>query len=399
MLQGTTDSAGHRFLLPELDVLQPVSVMLIAPSEKEDLTLRLYKDNFDKPLREASTRNQGNARFQIRTQGELRMMVTSNEGMKDYQLIIWVGDEVKIPVPSLYVPIANFAATTGAAPSQTSSGGPPSGQINSGGSSIAIWIIAGSLLVIVALLAMIAMRRRSSQKTAVLFLVVALSALAPLKVWGQAPQQIGPSGVWSSGWSNSPTGMLASTAFGPHWWALPASVDAFLQFYKALTAVDDGYWPEYTPPGMPGIPTACATPIPPGVAKGINEVTWTGPCGECYKDAHEEIAKVLQRFEKLRRVHARTVEVYNTSITFGNGVAMVGGIITTSEWMKIRNGINENYARYHGVYDDKVVELTEALKASLQKVAACEVKYFNNPSWYERYGFMFVTPVVERHRR
>jgi hypothetical protein len=192
---------------------------------------------------------------------------------------------------------------------------------------------------------------------------------------------------------------MVSTVFGPNWWAVPAAISAFMDFYEALTADDANAWPEYSPPGMPGIPTACMAPIPPGVAKAINEVAWTGPCGECYEDAHKDIEKVLQRFEKLRRVHARTVRVYNTSIAFGGAASMVGGIITAAEWMKIRNGIEETYKNYNGVYDAKVVELTAALTAALQKVAACEMKYFNNPSWYDRYGFMFVNPVVERHRR
>ena len=54
---------------------------------------------------------------------------------------------------------------------------------------------------------------------------------------------------------------------------------------------------------------------------------------------------------------------------------------------------------YNSIYDDKVEELSGALVSSLQKVAACEAQYFKNESWYERYGFMFVTPIVERHRR
>jgi len=173
-----------------------------------------------------------------------------------------------------------------------------------------------------------------------------------------------------------------------------------MDLYEALTAKDQGYWPQYTPPGMPGIPTACVEPIPQGVTKAINEVTWTNPdCAGCYKTAHAEIEKVLQRFEQLRRVNGRTKEVYDMSMTFGNGVAMVGGIITTAQWMKIREGIKENMAKYYVTYDAKVVELTNALIAALQKVSACELKFFNNASWYDRYGFMFVSPVVERHRR
>jgi hypothetical protein len=55
--------------------------------------------------------------------------------------------------------------------------------------------------------------------------------------------------------------------------------------------------------------------------------------------------------------------------------------------------------KYYVVYDDKLEELKEALIASLQEVGKCEAQYFKNPSWYDRYGFMFINPVVERHRR
>ncbi len=86
-------------------------------------------------------------------------------------------------------------------------------------------------------------------------------------------------------------------------------------------------------------------------------------------------------------------------MAFGDGAAGVGGVIATAGWMKVRAGIKAEMEKYYVVYDDKVEELTNDLTEALKKVAACEVKYFNNASWYERYGFMFVNPVVERHRR
>jgi hypothetical protein len=393
MYQGATDSAGHRFVIANLDVLQPVAIMLISAKPEDDLTLRLFRDDFKTPLREASTGDHSTARFQIRTEGDLRMTVTSKQGVKPYQLLVLVGDEVKVPVPSLFVPIsyAGAPAPTGAA-ARTAAGAPATGGASSGTSAIT-WIIAGSLLVIIILLAAILFRKKNVQKTAALIVAIALPALAPLSLSAQAPSPPAPISVADS-WKQDAAALIEELV------KQNDKAAEILKLFEALGPSDDGLWPQYTPPGMPGIPTACVAAIPQGVAKSINEVSWTNPeCAECYKAAHEEIAKTLQRFEKLRRVDARTKEVYETAMTFGNGVAMVGGIITTAEWMKIRNGIKANMEKYYGTYDAKVVELTDALVAALQKVAACELKYFSNASWYERYGFMFVNPVVERHRR
>jgi hypothetical protein len=308
-----------------------------------------------------------------------------------------VGDEIKVPVPSLFVPISYAGAPPSSAQpakagsGSASNGASAAGASPSGGTSIVTWIIAGSLIVIMGLLVWIAFRRKSTAGTAAPLLLISLAAAAPFKSSAQSmspPLPIVRVQVWVD-------------IVGPSWKAIPSSFVAFQDLYKALTATDQGYWPQYTPPGMPGIPTACVSEKPiGGIAMGINEVNWSNPkCEKCYEASHKEIEKVLQRFEKLRRVNGRTKEVYDLSMTFGNGVAMVGGIITTAEWMKIRNGIKENMAKYYVTYDAKVVELTDALVAALQKVGACELEFFNNPSWYDRYGFMFVTPVVERHRR
>ena len=519
-LRGLTDSAGQRFIIPNLDVLNPVSVMVITPTREDDVRFRLYKDNFDKPLREASTRGTAWTRFMIRTQGELRMLVSSHSGSGDYQLVIWVGDTIEVPVPSMFVPVSNVAMTGG--PGGPNAGGNgQSGASAFGNTSPVTWAIAGSLAVIAVLLALIVFRKKGAQTRALLVLTCALTTLIPLTasaqngvkvlklnpdeigVWknspnwvleeqkkiyqqseeyllnkqayqesvekanqellekaskgvikppGYTPGTVNPFGQTGSppsggtppggggtpplggggtvkmppgggvggggtikmppgsgggsgggvpkmpgggsGWGGK-VGPGVASVFGPNLWMLPVAAAAFL--YDFLTAMDQEAWPNYA--GLPGIPTACAGPIPQGVMKGINEATWNGPCGSCYKDAHKDIEKVLPRFEKLRRLHARTVEVYNVSIAFGNAAAMVGGIITASEWMKIRNDIQKTYANYNNVYDAKNLELKEALMASMQKVAACELKYFNNPSWYDRYGFMFVMPILERHRR
>jgi len=48
MLQGAADEQGHRFLVPSLDVLQPVAVILVPIESGDDLSLKLFKHNFEK---------------------------------------------------------------------------------------------------------------------------------------------------------------------------------------------------------------------------------------------------------------------------------------------------------------------------------------------------------------
>jgi|SRR5687768_1249933 hypothetical protein len=400
MLQGAADEQGHRFLVPSLDVLQPVAVILVPIESGDDLSLKLFKHNFEKPLREASTGGASSAVLRTRTQGGMHIQVASKGGVKGYQLVIMVGNEVKVPTPSLFVPVSHAGIPLGGSNMRAAAPGTAAGTAQQGGNSTVLWLIAGSLVVIVGLLVVILLRRgKSAQTGAILLFGLAASALSapPLSAQETKPPEPIDTGELLKQTEELLTEVLKETEkYGKY----VGMMEDFVKAYEALTAGDKDAWPEYSPPGMPGIPTACMSEVPSGVAKAIGEVEWTDPaCGQCFEDAHKDIETTLQRFEKLRRVHAQTEEVYKTSVAFGDGASKVGGIITTAGWMKIRAGIKQEMEKYYVVYDDKFEELKEALIESLGKVAECEAKYFNNADWYDRYGFMFVNPVVERHRR
>ena len=399
MLQGAADEQGHRFLVPKLDVLQPVAVILVPIESGDDLTLKLFKHDFKKPLREASTGGRSSAVLRTRTQGGMHIEVASKGGVKGYQLVIMVGDEVKIPAPSLFVPVSHAGIPLGGSNMKAATAASVAGTTQQGGNSPVLWLIAGSLVVIVGLLVVMLLRRgKGAQHGAILLFGLAASALSAPALSAQETKPPEPidAGELLKQTEELLTEVLKETEkYGKY----VTMMEDFVKFYEALTASDQDAWPEYSPAGMPGIPTACLSEIPAGVPKAIGEVEWLGPCGECYEEAHKEIETTLQRFEKLRRVHAQTEEVYKTSVAFGDGASKVGGIVTAAGWMKIRAGIKEEMEKYYVVYDDKLEELTEALIESLKKVAECEAKHFKNLSWYDRYGFMFVNPVVERHRR
>ena len=398
-VEGKADARGYRFLVPSLDVMQPVGVLLVALDGGNDLELALFKDDFEKPVKQATTNDRSTARFQIRTMGPLRIKVSSTSGVKRYQLLVVVGKETKPAVPSLYVPVS-MAGTPIAANAAAATNTSDSASRASGGSSMVMWIIAGSLVLIVAMLGLMLLRKGKSQRiVSVLFViaipVAAVSVLHAQGTLSEEAQNYDPL-------KPEPVSYQDIVDEGVEWakWVMEKQNEhskAILELFEALTPRDETLEPQYA--GMPGIPTACVSKIPPGTPAGINEVDWTGPCGECFAEAHDSVATTLQRFEKLRRVNAQTKDIYDKSIAFGDGVAGVGGVIAASGWMKVRQGIRDKMDEYYVTYDDKVEELSGALVSALHKVAACEAKYFNNQSWYDRYGFMFVTPIVDRHRR
>lgn len=101
IVKGTAKPGGDRFFIPNVFVLQPVVVTLVAGNPRDELRLVLGKDRWDETLREAATGGDGKAIVKLRTQGELRMTV---KGARPgpYYLVAWVGDEVKVePEPVL----------------------------------------------------------------------------------------------------------------------------------------------------------------------------------------------------------------------------------------------------------------------------------------------------------
>jgi hypothetical protein len=39
------------------------------------------------------------------------------------------------------------------------------------------------------------------------------------------------------------------------------------------------------------------------------------------------------------------------------------------------------------------------LRGALDALGKCEEKYFNEPDWYDRYGFMYYTFMADRYKR
>ncbi|OGW59681.1 MAG: hypothetical protein A2V83_04220 [Nitrospirae bacterium RBG_16_64_22] len=114
-VEGEADSMGDRFLVENLFILQPVAVTVLARNKGDDVRIRLAKDRWDEPIEEKSTKGVGRQTIKFRTQGDLRIIISSPKGKVPYNLLVWAGDEVKPDMKSVFKAPAKRGGRLGSA--------------------------------------------------------------------------------------------------------------------------------------------------------------------------------------------------------------------------------------------------------------------------------------------
>lgn len=100
----TTTADAARYVASNLIVTQPVVITLKAVNPKDKIKLMVTKTNWNKAEREDSTGTDGRVQLSFRTQGDFGVAVSSASAGKAYRMSVWVGDEVKRPMPAAIVP-------------------------------------------------------------------------------------------------------------------------------------------------------------------------------------------------------------------------------------------------------------------------------------------------------
>lgn len=95
-----TSSRDDRFGLEGLAVTQPVVVSVLPKDPKVRLTLSVGKLPTEPAGRLADTGDEGLANVTFFTQGDARVTVRSTGASTPYQLMVWVGPEVRPTMPS-----------------------------------------------------------------------------------------------------------------------------------------------------------------------------------------------------------------------------------------------------------------------------------------------------------
>lgn len=94
---GLTDKQGVRLILRGIKSTQPLQVTLVSVDKGKQLTLGIYRSNWDKPKKVLKTDKDGSVTLRYRSGKHTGFIVTGPKGAP-YQLVLWVGPAVK-PLP------------------------------------------------------------------------------------------------------------------------------------------------------------------------------------------------------------------------------------------------------------------------------------------------------------
>ncbi len=94
--KGDADKKGVAFYLEGLGIGTPVGLMLISGDAAAPMHLAVKNDLSKDWDRKVEPDESGIAQTRFRTEGPAMVLVTSSGELKPYQLLIWVGPEVKI---------------------------------------------------------------------------------------------------------------------------------------------------------------------------------------------------------------------------------------------------------------------------------------------------------------
>ncbi len=108
---GSTKADAVRYVASNLIVTQPVVITLKADNPRDKIKLIVTKTQWTKAEREGSTGADGRVQLLFRTQGDFGVAVSSASAGKPYRMSVWIGDEVKRPMPAVIVPKATWKPT------------------------------------------------------------------------------------------------------------------------------------------------------------------------------------------------------------------------------------------------------------------------------------------------
>jgi hypothetical protein len=182
--------------------------------------------------------------------------------------------------------------------------------------------------------------------------------------------------------------------------------------YDAIARQDKQSTPQLNANGGPGLPVHCKTldqqaELAAAAAAAAGKTDAKTPpidpganqCVACYTNAEMELNKSRVAFERLRILAAETTKMVSLGESVLTGAGQTGGVITaTMAANKIRE-VDNAMAGFNVAYSDKYDSLLSGLKKRLDGFSVCEAKYFNNPDWYNRFGFIYYQFMADKYKR
>jgi hypothetical protein len=156
-----------------------------------------------------------------------------------------------------------------------------------------------------------------------------------------------------------------------------------LQAWRILHPSDHTCLSSTSPSTMPIVPSMCAG---------------SDGCAACYSEAYSRLDRSRGNLEKLRCIYNWNKEYSVRAMSFGDNVSSIHGISGLA-WQQERRKIERAVDQLGVSYDQKYRELLGYVREDLGQISACEARFFGNPDWGTRYGFMFYGFLEDRYRR
>lgn len=188
--------------------------------------------------------------------------------------------------------------------------------------------------------------------------------------------------------ADSPTGVEPEAIVGPSLdWAGAGigAVQSLRELQDAHRGLHgaDATCMDLTAAGLPPLPSNCAE----GSA-----------CGQCFTDGRRQLNGMRVNLERLRCTYQAYKRFVDAAVSFGDNASGVHAV-TGLAWQTERAGIMAEFEKLNRTYDTKYGQMMPNLQQALQKIGQCEAQYFNNPDWYNRFGFIYYTFMADRYKR
>lgn len=101
----TCNASGTTYAVESLSIFQPVKVTLIGANPKSPIHLHITKPAGTDIIFDGDTNAKGVAIAKFRTQGDMRVVVTSNDPACHFSMLVWAGGVLPPRPQSVLVPI------------------------------------------------------------------------------------------------------------------------------------------------------------------------------------------------------------------------------------------------------------------------------------------------------
>jgi hypothetical protein len=320
-----------------ISIFSPDYVSITTDDPSAGIKISLHKDNWELANASGQTGSEGHWETKFKTSGDFGIKVVTDKLPARYSLVVWVGKEVNLTLPSPFTP---------------------------GSASVRQWFSSNILLIaiavlglIVAVLAVLLLRSRSKSKAAAACLIAGLflSASPPVKA------QLDASAI-----------KKAMDYFKK---ALDIAENAEKMWSDSKTLSPNEASPNFAQRG-PTMPSSCA-----GAAAASEEC-------RCFAKSAERLDKNRVMLERLRVLVANQKDFRDKAIALGNSYAQLHTLMGI-QWVGIRkHDIDEPYEQFKTIANQKHQAVMQAIQESLQGISACEAN-MGERDWYQKYGFVY----------